>query len=105
MDQILIPNSKDDLSRDQIEYLQKQQRENKLIGSKTHVPGHTLFSYNFKTGEIKKADITREVEVDFKTHQPIYKNKVQIEPDCYYDEALNRRNFIKRLKRMALKSR
>lgn len=34
--------------------------------------------------------------------KPIMKNKVVIEPDCYYEQALNEKNFRKRLKRIGL---
>lgn len=47
--------TKDNLSKEQIEYLQKQQTEYKLINKIKRNPGHILFSFNRKTGEIKKS--------------------------------------------------
>lgn len=95
----LIPDiNKDKLQRNQIEYLQKQQKENKHIGSMRPVPGHTLFSFNRKTGEIKVAEWTGEAIVGM-NGKPLVRKKVQIEQYCFYDQALNRKNFIKRLKR------
>lgn len=49
--------TKDNLSKEQIEYLQKQQTEYKLVNRIKKNPGHILFSFNRKTGEIKRASI------------------------------------------------
>lgn len=48
--------TKDNLSKEQIEYLQKQQTEYKLVNRIKKNPGHILFSFNRKTGEIKRAE-------------------------------------------------
>lgn len=65
------------------------------------VPGHILFSFNLKTKEIKRASITKEVSIGL-NGKPIMKTKIAIEPDCYYEQALNEKNFRKRLKRIGL---
>ena len=93
-----IPN-KESLSKEQIEQLQKQKREEKFLGKLRVVPGLTLFSFNYKTVEIKKAEMNKEVAIDFKTHEPKYTKKIVIEPHCIYRQALNRKNFIKKLVR------
>lgn len=92
---------KDNLSGEQIEYLQKKQHEYKHIGWMKKVPGHTLFSFNRNTKEIKPAAFEREVSVGM-DRQPIYKTRCVIEPYCFYEQALNKKNFIKRLKRYGL---
>lgn len=92
---------KDNLSKEQIEYLQKQKAEYKLKNKVRCVPGHTLFSFNQKTKEIKRASITNEVSIGL-NGKPIMKTKTVIEPDCYYEQALNEKNFRKRLKRIGL---
>ena len=57
----IVPISiKDNLSKEQIEYLQKQQSEYKLVSRIKKNPGHMLFSFNRKTGEIKRASITHK---------------------------------------------
>ena len=89
---------KDNLSGEQIEYLQKKQNEYKHIGRMNKVPGHTLFSFNRNTKEIKPATFEREISIGMYGH-PIYKTRCVIEPDCFYEQALNKKNFIKRLKR------
>lgn len=88
---------KDQLSKDQLEVLDKQKHEFKLLGSMRKVPGHTLFSYNYKTQEIKKAPVEHTKDVDFKTRKPVTRDRIVIEPDCIYRQALNKKNFIKRL--------
>ena len=34
--------------------------------------------------------------------KPVTTSKTVIEPDCYYEQALNEKNFRKRLKRIGL---
>lgn len=98
----IVPISiKDNLSKKQIEYLQKQQSEYKLVSRIKKNPGHILFSFNRKTGEIKKASITHKVSIGLDM-KPITTTKTVIEPDCYYEQALNEKNFRKRLKRIGL---
>ena len=57
--------------------------------------------FNLKTKEIKRASITKEVSIGL-NGKPIMKTKIAIEPDCYYEQALNEKNFRKRLKRIGL---
>lgn len=98
----IVPISiKDNLSKEQIEYLQKQQSEYKLVSRIKKNPGRILFSFNRKTGEIKRASITHKVSIGLDM-KPITTTKTVIEPDCYYEQALNEKNFRKRLKRIGL---
>jgi hypothetical protein len=90
---------KDQMSKEQIEVLDKQKHEFKLIGRQRKVPGHTLFSLNIKTGEIKVAPVERSKVCDFNTREPIYKERVVIDSDCLNRQALTRQNFNKRLVR------
>lgn len=90
---------KDQMSKDEIEILQQKQHEFKLIGRQRKIPGHTLFSFNLKTKEIKVAPVEFSKDVDFRTREAINKPKVVVEPNCIYRQALNKKNFIKRLKR------
>ena len=95
--------TKDNLSKEQIEYLHKQQTEYKLVNKIKKNPGHTLFSFNRKTGEIKRASIIHKVSIAL-NGLPVTKSETVIEPDCYYDQALNEKNFRKKLKRIGLLS-
>ncbi len=80
------------------EVSKKQQKEYKLVGKIRRVAGHTLFSFNTKTKEIKVADMNRNVciGVDLK---PKYLGKILIEKDCIYVQALNKKNAVKILRR------
>ena len=89
---------KENLSGVQIEYLAKKQHEYKHVGNLRKVPGHTLFSFNILTKEIKPAKFENEVSIGL-DRIPIYKTRCVIEPNCFYEQALNEKNFIKRLKR------
>lgn len=92
---------KDNLSGEQIEYLAKKQHEYKHVGKMRKVQGHILFSFNRQTNEIKPAKFEREVSIGM-DGQPIYKTRCVIEPNCFYEQALNVKNFIKRLKRLGM---
>lgn len=92
---------KDNLSGEQIEYLQKQQTEYRHIGKMRKVAGHTLFSFNRETKEVKPAAFERKVAIGLDGN-PVYKTQCVIEPNCFYEQALNKKNFIKRLKRYGL---
>ena len=96
-----IPN-KETLSKEQIEQLQKQKREEKFLGKLRVVPGLTLFSFNYETGEIKVAEMNTELTINFKTHESKCTKKIVIEPHCIYRQALNRKNFIKKLVRAGI---
>ena len=85
--------------KDEMEILDRQKREFKLIGRQRKVPGHIMFSFNLKTGEIKVAPVEHTKDIDFRTREPLTSDRIVIEPDCLYRQALNRRNFIKRLVR------
>lgn len=87
----------DQVQKDEMEILDKQKHEFKFIGRQRKVPGHTMFSFNLKTGEIKKAPIEHSKAIDFKTCNPVYSDRIVIEPNCFYRQALNKKNFIKRL--------
>lgn len=85
----------------QVELLEQQRQEYKLIDSMRKVPGHTLFSFNVKTGEIKPVKLIREASIGLDGN-PVFKEKITVEKYCYYEQALNLKNFIKRLKRRGL---
>ena len=99
--EIVSDLTKSNLSKNQIECVQKKQHEYKLTDKKRRVPGHILFSFNMKTKEIKRASIINEVSIGL-NGKLITKTKTAIEPDCYYEQALNEKNFRKRLKRIGL---
>ena len=92
---------KDELSGIQTGYLAKKQHEYKHVGNMKKVPGHTLFSFNILTKEIKLAKFENEVSIGL-NRIPVFKTKCVIEPNCFYEQALNEKNFIKRLKRYGL---
>lgn len=96
---IFEPQQKNDLQKDQLEQLQQKKHELKFIGRGRKVPGHTMFSYNTVTKEIKVAPLESSKDFDFRTREPVEKQKIVIERNCVYRQALNKKNFIKILKR------
>lgn len=93
----IVPNiNKDNLSKERIEFLKKQDVEYKYIGSIRNKPGLTLFSYNRVTKIVKPAVIENKVSIGL-DKKPHSKRNVVREKDCFYDFALNTKNFIKHL--------
>lgn len=82
-----------------VEHTIKQQQEYKLIGKARRKPGMTLFSYNTQTGEMKQAEIEKECAMTF-DGKVSYKSKVKIEPNCIYGQALNLKNWEKKINKM-----
>lgn len=99
MDAIFNPVIKDDLSKSEIELLQKKKHEYKLIGSQRKVAGHTLFSFNLITKEIKVANVEKCNTINFITLLPLVNDKIEIEKNCIYRQALNKKNVKKVLLR------
>ena len=96
---VFEPIIKDSLTKTQMEQVQLKQHELVLLKQEPVVLGHTLFSYNVESNEIKKAPVQYSRDVDFVTREPLHNPKIVVEPNCIYRQALNKRNFIKRLKR------
>lgn len=85
------------LTKNKIEVVEKKKNEIRYIGSKRFIKGLTLFSYNRVTGEIKKAPMKSTAVLT--ESGLVLKNEVITEKDCFYDQALNEKNFIKHLKK------
>lgn len=94
-----------DKTRTEIQQRKKQQQEYKLINSIRHNPGHTLFSINAVTGEIKEAAFEVEDTISWKNALLVaagvgIPKKVVVEKDCAYIEALNKENALKKYKQL-----
>ena len=76
----------------------KAPAEFRFVGSVRRVRGHTIFSFNWKTGEWKQAPLQREAKVGM-DGKPVFKTIVAREPNCVYIQALNLENAKKRLRR------
>ena len=81
------------------EFCMKEKREIKFLGKMRRNTSHTLFSYNLVTKEIKVAELEKPDTINFKDLKKIGTTKIIIEKDCVYRQALNKKNFIKILKR------
>lgn len=84
------------------EQVQKEKQEFHLLGKTRRIAGLTLFSYNKETGEVKVAELVKSKSVDFRTKKPTENSKVMIEKNCIYGQALNKKNFIKHLKKRGI---
>lgn len=99
-----ITNEK--ICQTQIEMLDRKQNEFKLIGQIVEVAGHTLFKFNTETRVAAKATMKTEYQTRYNpktgTLEAVKKSKVVVEKNCYYEQALNLKNFIKRLRRRGI---
>ena len=107
---ILTPHdglTNEKICKAQIEAVEKKQNEYKLIGRLMKVPGHTLYKFNTTTREASKATVEVRSGYFYDTEkgpkmQIKHRFNVKIEKDCYYEQALNMKNFIKRLRRRGI---
>lgn len=105
---ILTPHeglTNEKICKEQIELLEKKQNEYRLIGQMTEVSGHTLFKFNTQTRIAGKAKIKVDYSMKFSPERklvPVKRSEVVVQKDCYYEQALNMKNFIKRLRRRGL---
>lgn len=107
---ILTPHdglTNEKICKAQIEAVEKKQNEYKLIGRLTKVPGHTLYKFNATTREASKATVEMRSEYCYDTEkgpkmQIKHRFNVKVEKDCYYEQALSMKNFIKRLRRQGI---
>jgi hypothetical protein len=76
----------------------RQQREFRLIGSLRRIAGLRLWQYDLTTGELTEADVKRTVEIGVDL-RPVYKNRTVQHELCLYDQALNRENAMKHVRR------
>lgn len=96
----LIPHEQQKDSDDvRIEQVVKKKNEFHLIGSQRKIKGHTLYAFNTVTKELQVAPMERKMFLGF-DGAVIYKNKITVEKDCIYLQALNEKNARKRLIRM-----
>lgn len=65
------------------------------------LPGHTIFSFNIHTGEIKPAEII-SIEPEINPYGYVVSPKrtlIVVELDCIYRQALNKKSLIRKLRK------
>lgn len=98
---ILTPHQaytrEEDAVRMETEALKK--KEYHLIHSQRRQKGHTLFSFNTVTKKIEVVKYKRDIQLNF-DGTVSHENKVTIDKNCIYVQALNEKNCIKKLRKM-----
>lgn len=82
-----------------IEQVVKKKNEFHLIGSQRKVKGHTLYAFDIVTKELMVATVKREILLGFDGNVR-YENKLTVEKNCIYFQALNEKNAKKKLLKM-----
>lgn len=90
----------DNLNQDKIEIQKQVKQEYKLIDSCMYFKGHILFEFNKETKEIKPAKFKCISDTIEFNHNPLKKREVFINQNCFYIQALNRENAIKKLRKI-----
>ncbi|WP_456867600.1 hypothetical protein [Galbibacter sp. BG1] len=88
--------------RTEIEIREEIQKKNKfLFSTRIQHNGHKIFEYNHSNGELSemKIDFIKEIDLKGKVSS---RGRVYIKKDCQYFQALNRKNCIKKLKKLGL---
>ena len=86
-----------ELSRaDMQEIVDLQRKEYHLIGSQRSIPGLTLYEYDLTTGDIRKADLKKEVSLTVDGLVETTK-KAHTRDLCLYVQALNPDNAMRKL--------
>lgn len=70
---------------------QQKQQEFTFLGSVRAVRGHTMFSFNVVTKEIKVATIKHCDTFDLAKMDVSYNPKIVVEENCVYRQALNKK--------------
>lgn len=88
--------------KDKTELIQQKQIEKQqvLIGSILPKRGHTLFECNLYENTVNAAKIENTANVVFIDGKPVVKKKVIKNKGCVYVSALNKKNAIKKVKKL-----
>ena len=91
-----------DMDQLRTEQVQKKKNEFHLIAQERRIKGHTLFCFNEVTRKIKVAPMNQDIMLGL-DGSVMYRNKVAVEKDCVYVQALNEKNARKKLIKMGYK--
>lgn len=90
-------------SQDEVVIVDQQQakKEIKFLGTRYPSPGHKCFELNIKTGEVTLAEFTKQnIQFQQAKDSVAVSKKVITKENCIYTTALNKKNAIKRFKKM-----
>jgi hypothetical protein len=103
MDILNNPQTIEKTTAPEIEHVEKEKLEYKLLGSCILTPGLSLFSFNSETGEIRKITVERKKSAFISAHNNKLtsinntQRTVKIDTKLIYFEALNIKNAVKRV--------
>ena len=85
--------------QDALELVQQQRQEYRLIGSQKRIPGLVLFEYDLTTGEIRRASMKKELQLEGDGTVGS-KCRVDTQDLCLYIQALNEYNALRKARKM-----
>ena len=81
------------------ELVAEQRKEFRLIGSQRRLPGLILFEYDMTTGELRRADMTRQAELQMDGSVNV-RSRVSSRELCLYVQALNANNAMRKVRQL-----
>ena len=81
------------------ELVDEQRKEYKLLGSERRIPGLILFEYDLTTGELQRASLKKEVELNMDGTVGS-KSRVDARDMCLYIQAINEQNAMRKVKQL-----
>lgn len=81
------------------ELVAEQRKEFRLVGSQRRMPGLILFEYDMTTGELRRADVNRQMELQM-NGEVSTKSRVNSRELCLYIHALNAQNAMRKVQQL-----
>lgn len=81
------------------ELVAEQRKEFRLIGSQKRIPGLILFEYDLATGELQRASMKKEIEMNLDGTVGA-KSRVDSRDMCLYIQAINEQNALRKVKQL-----
>ena len=81
------------------ELVAEQRKEFRLVGSQRRMPGLILFEYDMTTGELRRADVNRQMELQM-NGKVSTKSRVNSRELCLYIQALNAQNAMRKVQQL-----
>ena len=92
------------LEKDKVSILKDAQKEYKMVGFQKRVAGHILFEFNTEINQLNRAKVNHEAILNM-DGSVSNKARVNIKKGCVYVQAMNEKNAIKKLIKLANKNK
>lgn len=81
------------------ELVEEQRKEYRFIGTQRRIPGLILFEYDLTTGQLQRASMKKEVQLNMDGTVGA-KRRVDSKEMCLYVQAINEHNALRKVKQL-----